>query len=461
MKDLQEAIDFYHSLLDDEIGELSQDQLTRQIHHRQLFFGERPLCTVLRPRFLTADLYRMLQQAIRQVMPAFTRVHLAALENLAVRSQLGLAAWEEELVHIDPGFSAPSPSARMDTFFTSESPNEPPGENGLGLFFAEYNAETPAAPAYNDALAEVFLALPIMGSFQRRYEVSPLPARHHVLHVLLDAYRQWGGKERPRIAILDWHEVPTYSEFRLFQEYFASQGFECIIADPRQLEFRNHQLLVDGITPVHLIYKRVLLSELVTREGLNHPVIRAVREHAVCMVNPFRCKLLHKKSSFAVLSDEINSHLFTTAERRAIDTHIPWTRLVQERRTIYMGKEIDLLPFISSHKNEFVLKPNDEYGGTGIVLGWEAEQSQWDASLKSALSEPYIVQQRICIPNEPYPSLVDGHLQIYNRLIDTNPYIWYGDFVSGCLTRLSTVELLNVTAGGGSMVPTFLVARRE
>ena len=106
MKDLQEAIDFYHSLLDDEIGERSQDQLTRQLHHRQLFFGERPLCTVLRPRFLTADLYHMLQQAIRQVMPAFTRVHLAALENLAVRSQLGLAAWEEELVHIDPGFSA-------------------------------------------------------------------------------------------------------------------------------------------------------------------------------------------------------------------------------------------------------------------------------------------------------------------------------------------------------------------
>jgi hypothetical protein len=70
------------------------------------------------------------------------------------------------------------------------------------------------------------------------------------------------------------------------------------------------------------------------------------------------------------------------------------------------------------------------------------------------------VQQRIKIPSEPYPSLVEGHIQIFDRMIDTNPYIWYGDYVYGCLTRLSTVELLNVTAGGGSVVPTFLIEKR-
>jgi hypothetical protein len=30
----------------------------------------------------------------------------------------------------------------------------------------------------------------------------------------------------------------------------------------------------------------------------------------------------------------------------------------------------------------------------------------------------------------------------------------------GCLTRLSTASLLNVTAGGGSTVPTFVVDKR-
>jgi uncharacterized circularly permuted ATP-grasp superfamily protein len=464
MSELSDAIDFYHSLLDGEAGGLagrqSQEQLTRQLHHRQLFFGERPLTTVLRPRFLTLDQYRFLQRALRQILPAFAKIYHAALVDPALRAQFHLAEWEEELLPIEPGFRAPSPTARMDTFFTDETCMV--GE--AGLYFAEYNAETPAAAAYNDALAEVFLALPVMGAFQQRYEVHPLPGRHHVLHALLDAYRQWGGRERPRIAILDWREVPTYSEFMLFRDYFASQDYECVIADPRQLEYRAGQLLVDGITPVHLIYKRVLLSELVTRAGLDSPAIRAVREGAVCMVNPFRCKLLHKKASFAVLSDETNTALFTPQERRAIQEHIPWTRTVAERHTEFEGERIDLLPYLSRHKDGFVLKPNDEYGGKGVLLGWETEQELWDATLQLALNEaadlPYIVQQRICIPTEPYPSLVEGQVQIYQRMIDTNPYIWNGDYVSGCLTRLSTVELLNVTAGGGSMVPTFVIESR-
>jgi uncharacterized circularly permuted ATP-grasp superfamily protein len=458
---LKDAIDFYLSLLDDETGNESQGQLTSQLHRRQLFFGERPLCTVLRPRFLTVSHYRQLRRAIREVMPAFAKAYHTALENPAFRAQFGLTGWEEELVQVDPGFSTPSPTARMDTFFVQDPALTPLEEAEAGLFFAEYNAETPAAVAYSDSLSEVFLALPVMGEFQHRYEVSPLPARHHVLHAMLDAYRQWGGLDRPRIAILDWREVPTYSEFLLFQDYFTSQGYECIIADPRQLEYRRGELLVDGITPVHLIYKRVLLSELVEREGIDHCVIRAVREHNVCMVNAFRCKLLHKKSSLAVLSDEANAHLFSRGECSAIDSYIPWTRNVAERRTWYRGQEIDLLPFLSDSKDAFVLKPNDEYGGKGIVLGWETGQSQWDSALRTALAEPYIVQQRVQIPSEQYPSLIEGRVEIHNRLIDTNPYIWYGDFISGCLTRLSTVNLMNVTAGGGSVVPTFVIEKRR
>ena len=301
-----------------------------------------------------------------------------------------------------------------------------------------------------------------MGAFQRRYEVSPLPGRHHVLHALLDAYHQWGGRERPRIAILDWREVPTYSEFMLFQEYFTSQGYECVIADPRQLEYRRGQLLVDGITPVHLIYKRVLLSELVTREGLDHCVIRAVREHQVCMVNPFRCKLLHKKSSLAVLSDEANADLFSPDERRAIEQLHPLD--AQRDRAPHSASTASRSTCSRSSatlKTRSCSSQTMNTAAKGSCWAGRPAQSQWDAALAAALAEPSIVQERVRIPSEPYPSLVEGRVEIYDRLIDTNPYIWYGDYVSGCLTRLSTAELLNVTAGGGSAVPTFVIERRR
>ena len=448
---LREAIQSYHDLLTDELARESQAQLDDQLQRRGLFFGGRPLCTVLRPRFLIPEQYRFLQSRMRVLLSAFSKAYHAAIENPAFRAQFGLLDWEEELVRHDPGFRDPSPVSRVDTFFVT-------GRGGLRL--TEYNAETPAGAGYHDVLTEVFYALPAMREFQRQYEVRPLPARHGVLDALVDAYQQWAGhREAPRIAILDWREVPSYSEFLLFEQYFKSQGVECIITDPREVEYRNGRL-VAGDFHITLIYKRVLISELFERGGLDQPVVRAVRDGAVCMVNPFRCKILHKKASLAVLCDERSASLFNVEEQEAIEAHIPWTCRVEQRHARYHGQTVDLIPFILEHRENLVLKPNDEYGGKGIVLGWQTDSSTWEQAILTALAEPYIVQERVAIPSEPYPSLVDGRVALIDRMLDTNPFVFYGDYVDSCLSRLSTEALLNVTAGGGSTVGTFVVEKR-
>jgi uncharacterized circularly permuted ATP-grasp superfamily protein len=107
-----------------------------------------------------------------------------------------------------------------------------------------------------------------------------------------------------------------------------------------------------------------------------------------------------------------------------------------------------------------VLKPNDEYGGKGIVLGWEATEAEWEAGLAAAEEEPYIVQDRITLPTEAYPSVVNGELRIFDRMLDTAPFVSDGAYIEGCMTRLGTAALLNVTAGGGSNVPTFVIEPR-
>jgi uncharacterized circularly permuted ATP-grasp superfamily protein len=451
---LREAIENYHDLLTDELAAASQAQLDDQQQRRGLFFAQRPLCTVLRPRFMTPEQYRFLQSRTRVLLRAFDKAYRRAIEDAAFRAQFGLLDWEEELVQHDPGFRNPSPTSRVDTFFVTDRG---------GLRLTEYNAETPASPAYNDVLTEILYGLPVMREFLRRYEVRALPARHSVLHALVDAYRQWsGGHEAPRVAILDWREVPSYSEFVLFAEYFKSQGLECIIADPREVEYRDGRLVSTASADFHitLIYKRVLISELIERGGLDQPVVRAVRDGAVCMVNPFRCKILHKKASLAVLSDERNSDLFTAEEREAIDAHIPWTCRIEHRYARYNDQEIDLIPYIVEHRENLVLKPNDEYGGKGIVLGWQTDAADWEQAIRTALSEPYIVQERVAIPSEPYPSLVNGRLELTDRMLDTNPFVFYGDYVDGCLSRLSAEALLNVSAGTGSAVATFVVEKR-
>ena len=449
---LHSAIEHYHSLLTDEIAAESQQQLVDQLRRRGLFFGERPLCSVLRPRFLTAAQYQFLCDRIRTLMPAFDKAYRRALGDATFRSQFRLFDWEEMLIAEDPGFDEPSPVSRLDAFFVHERG---------GLKFTEYNGETPAAAAYNDVLAEMFLGLPIMRRFLRTYDVRMQPERHNVMHALIDAYQEWRGRrEVPVVAILDWKEVPTYSEFVITADYFNAQGVECVIADPRDVEYTNGRLYAAG-RPIDLIYKRVLITELVERGGIDHPIVRAVRDRKVCMVNPFRCKILHKKASLAVLSDERNAGMFTAAEKNAIDTHIPWSRVVEERTTTHRGADVDLLPYLRENRATMVLKPNDEYGGTGIVLGWTVSDDEWAAALNTAVNEATIVQERIELPSEPYPSLVNGSVVISDRVLDTAPFIFNGAYMDGCLTRLSTEALVNVTAGGGSSLATFVCEPRS
>ena len=449
---LHDAIEHYHSLLDDDIAAESQYQLEDQLRRKGLFFGDRPLCSVLRPRFLTAAQYRFLRDRVNALMPAFEKAYHRAIADAAFRKQFGLFDWEETLIADDPGFKDPSPVSRLDAFFVHERG---------GLKFTEYNGETPAAAAYNDILADMFLGLPIMREFLHAYEVRPQPERHNVMHALIDTYQEWAGdrRARPVVGILDWKEVPTFSEFVITAEYLNAQGIECVIADPRDVEYTNGRLYAAG-RPIDLIYKRVLITELVERGGIDHPIIRAVRDRKVCMVNPFRCKILHKKASLAVLSDERNAEMFSGSELQAIEMHIPWSRVVENRSTTKAGEKIDLLEYCRGNRDHLVLKPNDEYGGTGIVLGWTVSDDDWSDAINTAILEPTIVQEKIELPTEPYPSMVDGHVHITDRVLDTAPFIFNGKYMDGCLTRLSTEELVNVTAGGGSSLATFVCEPR-
>ena len=461
---LEEAIARYHALLDADTARATQDRLNEEQRARNLFFGDRPLVMVLRPRFLTADQYALLGRACGLVAGAMRRLALEMLggpstgagQAAALRAGLALTPGEERLIAMHPGYEEPSAHSRMDTFLTVD---------GSSLQFVEYNAESPAAIAYEDVLSDVFEQLPAMRRFAERYTLAKLPARQRLLDTLLADWRAFGGAGSPTIAILDWKGLPTHSEFLLFQRYFRDNGVEAVICSPDELAYTDGRLYAQvdgGSVPIDLVYKRVLTSEFLMRYGdevFEHPLVRAYAAGKICMVNSFRAKLLHKKSIFALLTDDDLQDRFTADERDAIARHVPWTRLVRAGQTTYRGAQIDLLDFARKNQERLLLKPNDEYGGKGIVIGWETDAGEWARALAEALQSPFVLQERVEIAYEDYPSMVDGRLQIGRRLVDTDPFL-FGTTVGGSLTRLSTVTLLNVTAGGGSTVPVFVISKR-
>ena len=438
------AADEYHKLLRDEKG-LVQEMEVRffdKMRAAQLTFGGRVLCPFLRPNFVSPRDYEEIRGVCRAIFAAIEKVEARLGPELLDR--VDVTPEERDLVAIDPGYRRSSPTARLDSFLTESA-----------YQYVELNAETPAGIAYNDVLVEIFLDLPLVKKFQQRFTLTKFHARERLLETLVSCYREAGGKAAlPTIAIVDYDEVPTRTEHHMFREFFESHGHPSIVCDPTKLTFEAGKLRHEGFA-IDIVYKRLLVNELLDRKDANAAFIAAARAGAVTIVNPFRCKPIHKKAIFAVLTDDDLQSLFTADERTAITAHVPWTRRLSEGRAKRAGKEIDLIPFVRENRERLVMKPNDEYGGKGVFIGWESSAAEWDDALSKALSASYVVQEKVTLQRQTFPELVSGELQFRDLVVDLDPFVFNGE-VEGFLTRLSGTSLANVTSGGGQ-VPAFLV----
>ncbi len=439
----------WHGLLrpDVELAPAFCNELNQRMRAQRLVFGDRIHCPFLRPFFLTAEDEQRVRAVAEAIAVLGERIVKQSLADPRLLAQSALSPEEERLARINPRYATSSTASRLDAFLLPNS-----------LQFAEYNAESPAGPGYAETLANVFRTLPIMERFSQRFSVRQFPLMKLLLAALLASYREWGGSASPPvIAIVDWREVPTWSEFEIIQSHFQKEGVATVLADPRDLVFKAGKLTANG-QRVDLLYRRVLINDIVARPNECSALVEAYASGAVCVANALTCKIPHKKSFFAVLTDEQNSALFSPAERELIRRHVPWTRLLADTKTSRDGESFGLLEYVRKHRENFVLKPNDEYGGSGVQLGWENKENQWDAALDRALgdrSSAWVVQERIAIRREIFPMQTETGVQMRDMLVDFAPYLFRGK-MAGCLTRLSSTGLANVTSGGGQ-VPSFVV----
>lgn len=443
---LQRAVERYHELLGEgDLGVASAAYMREQFERANLIFGGRPLSPYLRPHFVTMADWERIKVLCETIWSCVQKVGAAAAEDESLVDELGLTDAERTLLAIDPGYGYISPSARLDSFLTADR-----------YSFVELNAECPAGIAYSDVATAIFLEQPAMQAFLKDFEVVPLHARDLMLETLLECWRRFRpGAERPSIAIVDWDGLPTAAEFQLFKEYFESHGYPTTVADPRALMYEGGRLR-HGDFEIDVVYKRLLTNDFLENIDSLGALHTAYADRAICLVNSFRGKYVHKKMFFGVLTNERYAHLFTDAERDVITQTVPWTRRVREMRTMHDGVEIDLIPFIREHRNMLVLKPNDDFGGHGIFIGWESDEPVWEGAIGEALAGDYLVQQRVPTAREVFPALEDdGSFTFAEQLVDLDPLLFFGK-VGSAFTRLSTSSLCNVTSGGG-MVPTFLL----
>jgi uncharacterized circularly permuted ATP-grasp superfamily protein len=415
---------------------------------RRLTFGDRVHCPYLRPFFLAPADEARIRTASEAVAAMGERVIHAAFASRDVWNQLGVSGAETRLLRMDPGYATASTASRLDAFLLPDS-----------LHFAEYNAESPAGPGYTQRLCELFESLSVMD----RFRAGKMVRFHRTIEALLDAllasYREWAGRASPpTIAIVDFSDVPTWTEFEILRDAFIAAGVPTVVSDPRDVTFEDGSLVAQG-RRIDLVYRRVLVNDIVAREAECAALVRAYGAGAVCVANSLRCKLAHKKAFFAVLTDPANAAMFSSEELAIVRASVPWTRVLSHSKTEKNGRRADLPELAARERERLVLKPNDEYGGKGVVLGWDTADADWRASIDAALADPpgsWVVQERIPVRREVFPQFdADGRTTMRDVLVDLAPYLFRGR-MSGYLTRLSATGLANVTSGGGQ-VPSFIV----
>ena len=446
MSQLDEAVARYNKLLESAaFRDLAwADALQDRMEAHKLSAGGRLICPFLRPNFISRRQYESLVKTGEALICAIDRMAQMVHANPALLARLELLPAEKMLAAIDPGYKALEVASRLDSHLC----------NGT-LHFVQYNADSPSGAGYADALADIFYDAPPVKEFRKKYALTRIGGRKHLLSALLKAYKQFGGTRTPNIAIVEFR--PAYhsgqSEYELFRDFFRDEGYAVEIVSPEQLEYRN-RVLRRGDFQIDLVYRRLGVQEFLVRFDLTHPLVQAYRDRAVCMVNSFRSEVAHKKAMFGLLTDDTLTAKFPVAERKAIHEHVPWTRLVANTKTSYGDQTVDLHEFIVQNRGKLALKPNDDYSDQHTYLGWELDGAAWERALKQAMRVPYVVQERVEPVRSVFPLASYGHLEFRELQVDVHPHAYLGK-VQGCSSWLSTGKTGFSSAAG--IAPTFIL----
>lgn len=448
MSQLGEAIARYHKILESEPhkdlewANTLQDRM--KAHH--LVAGNRPVSPVLRPHFITRRQYTNLVKAAEPLFSAIRRVEQMALGTPQLLNRMQLLPAEKMLAGVDPGYPFVSVTSLLDTNL----------HNGT-LRFVDYNANTPVGVAFGETLDNLFYDTPPVKEFRKKYSLSKLGGTKHLLSALLKAYKEFGRRDRPNIAIVEFRQpfqTSDTSEFVVLAEYFRREGYNTEVISPDQLEYRSG-VLRRGDFRVDLVYRRVKVHEFLVRFDLSHPLMRAYRDRAVCVVNSFRSELAQKKAIFDLLTDETLTSGFPLPERKAIREFIPWTRVVAATNTTYQNQSVDLTEFILKNRERLVLKPNDDSTDRHAFRGSETDDSGWERALKTAMRSPYVVQEEVAPTKSTFPVYQYGSVQMRDLRVDVHPHSFLGK-VHGCSSYIRAETPSGFTTIAG-LAPTFIL----
>ncbi len=402
----------------------------------------------VKPYFIDMNLATLIKKGSEKLITAINKVLDLFYDDPEIYGLFKLTNEERELTEIDPGFPVTVQVSRNDAFISSNN-----------VHFLEVNADSPVGVMYTDIHTGIIEGLPFWEEMKSRFDIESEIIMPRLLSTLINAYRAAGGKkDKPVITLSAGKGSGTKPEFMAITDYFQAAGFTTVYNELWNWEYDGKNLIAPDGTKPDMIYRRGTISDWIEFADEIKPVIKALKDKNVVMVNPFRSKMASQKSILHILQLEKIQKALSAEECRFIAKTIPWTRIMTETMCLYDGRTIDLYPYIRKNRSEFVLKPVNSFGGKDVCIGREAAESEWDAALEQTKKFDFVVQKYIETPEEIFP-IPEPRMSMKAKKINANFYVCGGDYAGG-VARTSDSSIINVSRGGG-MTTIMFVKKKE
>jgi hypothetical protein len=231
----------------------------------------------------------------------------------------------------------------------------------------------------------------------------------------------------PTVAIVDFLDIGTKSEFEVFRQVFERHKYNFVIEDITKLQFRDNQLFTSQGVKIDAIYRRAVTSECMQKLQSITSFLDGVRANAVCLVGHFRTQVIHDKNLFRILRLDCTQKLLDQVQSDFVQKHVPITLRLNSGEFDYYD--------VIDNKDKWLIKPADRYGSFGVATGGDYTREQWESIVDQAIDSDYVLQE-YCPPFKTTNVYFDKdgkiHTNQYNNM--TGIFLYNGK-VTGLYAR--------------------------
>ncbi|MGM0471202.1 MAG: circularly permuted type 2 ATP-grasp protein [Bacillota bacterium] len=406
------------------------DAIYQRLDQEEIYYQGEVIPIAYQPLFFGREELAELKKVTVKLSSILTKVIEHYLHNPQFRSYFNFAPQLEELILADPGYSNPVPMARFDIFYYDRGDYK----------FCELNTDGSSGMVKSNTLEELFTQAQAINDLakQESYQFTYCELLDSWIDTMLDNYNEFAPEDDdPTVAIIDFDNLGMVSEFKYFKNLLEVRGYQVVIVDPRELEYRAGKLYYQELV-IDLIYRRAVTTDIMDHYFEVQDLLEAYCDQAVCIVGSFRSQIIHNKIIFALLHNKEQTDFLNDEERKFIKQYIPWTALVK-------GKQEEL-EYIKANQDTLVLKPLDAYGAQGVYIGCDLPQDKWQSAIEEVGEDRYLVQEFCPLPQIKVPrfSKSDLDFQLFNY---TQGLFMYNLEFAGLYTRADKEHIIASSTG--------------